>query len=91
MTEREGAIQARWRRLSDAVEGVGEAISTEGTAARVPDAVAFALDAVYDLAEALKQTGRYSNRGLEDLADGDADGETTFGLVWPRSEDARIG
>lgn len=52
------------------------------------DAVASALDALYDMAELLKQQGGYSNKTLESLAKGDVGAETTLGLLCARGAKA---
>lgn len=50
----------------------------------VPDAVARALDALYDLAEVVKKQGGHSLKDLDELVDGDAAGETALGLLCAR-------
>lgn len=80
------AIRARWRRLRNSVEGVRDAVSAVGADENVRDAVAFALDALYDMAEAVKHKGGFTNRTLEDVVAGDVGGETTLGLLWARGE-----
>jgi len=42
------------------------------------------MDALYDLAEVVKQRGGHTNKDLEDLAEDDASGETTLGLLCAR-------
>lgn len=78
------AIRGRWRRLRDGVQAVRDAVGGAADGDAVPDAVARALDALYDLMEVVKQRGDYTNEDLDNLAAGDVGGETTFALVCAR-------
>ncbi len=87
MSDPEDAIRSRLRRSRDAIQAVSDAVAGDGHDAvpdLVPDAVARALDALYDLAEVVKKQGGHSLKNLDDLVDGDAAGETTLGLLCAR-------
>jgi hypothetical protein len=59
----EDAIRSGLRRSRDAIQAVSDAVAEDGHDAvpdLVPDAVARALDALYDLAEVVKKQGGHS-------------------------------
>lgn len=78
------AIRARERRLRTAIQSVRDAVAVHRSDHFVPDAVAVALDALYDLAEIVKGQGGYTIRGLDDHVAGDVGGEATLALVCAR-------
>lgn len=75
-------LAARWRRLDQAVAGARLAEQAGDYA--MQDAVAAALNEVYDLWEAWHTTARLTRHQQDDAVMGDADGETTAALVYAR-------
>ena len=82
------AAQSRQRRLRDAIQAVRDAVASDLLDHSVPDAVAGALDALYDFAEIVNRQGRYTSRSLENYVAGDVGGETTLALVCARGAKA---
>jgi hypothetical protein len=83
MTGQDESLAARWRRLKAAVEEVRAAVNDHDPT-RVPDAVAVALDALYDLWERWRRAGGLSNSQADNLVAGNDAGETTAALVHAR-------
>jgi hypothetical protein len=75
------AVISRWRRFDIALASLREQLDSDDPHG-VPDAIAPALDALYDLTEIVK-TSR-STKELDALAEGDPRGRTTLALVCAR-------
>lgn len=83
MTGQDDSLSARWRRLEAAVEEVRAAVN-DPNSTRVPDAIAVALDALYDMWERWRRAGGFSNSKADNLVAGDYDGESAAALVHAR-------
>lgn len=77
------ALAARWRRLNAAVEGVRVAVDSADSD-QCPDAVATALDALYDLWELWAQQAGLSTTKQDGRVRNQPDGELTAALVHAR-------
>ena len=83
MTSAADALSARWRRLDRNVAGVRAAVGSADPD-RCPDAVAAALDALYDLWEFWAARLALTFRQENDTVRGDASAETAAALVHAR-------
>jgi hypothetical protein len=68
-------VRSRKRRLRGAIEAVDDAVAADRADHSVPDAVARALDALYDLAELVRHQGGYTTRSLDNHVAGDVGGK----------------
>lgn len=77
------ALASRLRRLEAAVQEVETSID-RADLDRCPDAVAIALDTLYDLWEAWKKTAKLTKAVQDSIVTGDPAGETTAALTFAR-------
>lgn len=77
------ALAARWRRLNARVQEVSAAVKSPDPH-RCPDAVAAALDALYDLWEFWAHHAQLNTKGEDNTVRGDPSGELTAALVHAR-------
>lgn len=77
------ALEVRWRRFTGAVAAV-EVAANSADPAICPDAVAAALDALYDLWEYWQVQAGKEFAAQDAAVTGDSDGETTAALVFAR-------
>jgi hypothetical protein len=89
MAQSRDALTARRRRLGTRVKEVHAALDG-GNKADVPDAVAGALDALYDLWEYWQQAVELTLNQADDRVRGDADGETAAALVHARGAKTHV-
>jgi hypothetical protein len=89
MAQSRDSLIARRRRLDTRVEEVQAAV--DGTdKAGVPDAVAGALDALYDLWEYWQQSAGLTMNQADERLQGDVDGETAAALVHSRGAKTHV-
>lgn len=78
------AVESRKRRYKSALADLEALVENADEQSDVPDAVARCLDALYDLAELIKPSGRINE--FDNLVAGDPGGETTLALVAARGD-----